>query len=265
MTDNFLLRNRTTIAMITGGTQGLGLAIAKRLALEGARGIAISGRDSDKGQSAAKSVRALGTDCLFVKADVSIADDCFRLVNSAREHFGSVNGLVNCAAATDRGTLLETDLELWNRHFETNARGPFLMMQGLVKHLVETEKPGSIVNIISMAAHCGQSYLTAYSASKGALVTLTKNVANAYAAGHIRCNGILLGWMDTPGESVTQKKFHGASEDWLAKVEAAQPMGQLVKPEEVAGLITYMLSPESGVMTGALIDYDQNVGGAYPE
>jgi NAD(P)-dependent dehydrogenase (short-subunit alcohol dehydrogenase family) len=251
--------------MITGGTQGLGLAIAKRLALEGARGIAISGRDSDKGQSAAKSVCALGTDCLFVKADVSIADDCFGFVNSAREHFGSVNGLVNCAAATDRGTLLETSLELWNRHFDTNVRGPFLTMQGLVKHLVQTEKPGSIVNIISMAAHCGQSYLTAYSASKGAVATLTKNVANAYAARRIRCNGILLGWMDTPGESATQKKFHGASEDWLAKAEAAQPMGQLVKPEEVAGLVTYMLSPESGVMTGALVDYDQNVAGAYPE
>ena len=71
--------------------------------------------------------------------------------------------------------------------------------------------------------------------------------------------------MDTPGESVTQKKFHGASEDWLAKAEAAQPMGQLVKPDQVAGLAAYMLSPESGIMTGALVDYDQNVAGAYPE
>jgi NAD(P)-dependent dehydrogenase (short-subunit alcohol dehydrogenase family) len=265
MTDDFFLRNQTTIAMITGGTQGLGLAIAKRLALEGARGIAISGRDSDKGQNAAESVRTLGTDCLFVKADVSSANDCFKLVNSALEHFGNINGLVNCAAATDRGTLLDTSLALWNRHFDTNVRGPFLLMQRLVKHLVETGKPGSIVNIISMAGHCGQSYLTAYSASKGALATLTKNVANAYAARRIRCNGILLGWMDTPGESVTQKKFHGASEDWLAKAEAAQPMGQLIKPEEAAGLVTYMLSPESGVMTGALVDYDQNVAGAYPE
>jgi NAD(P)-dependent dehydrogenase (short-subunit alcohol dehydrogenase family) len=251
--------------LITGGTQGLGLAIAKRLAQEGARGIAISGRNSDKGQGAAESVRLLGSDCLFVKADVSIADDCFRLVDSTLERFGSVNSLVNSAAATDRGTLLDTSLELWNRHFDTNVRGPFLTMQRLIKHLVETGRPGSIVNIISMAAHCGQSYLTAYSASKGALATLTKNAANAYAARRIRCNGILLGWMDTPGESVTQKKFHGASEDWLDKAEAAQPMGQLVKPEEVAGLVAYMVSPESGVMTGALVDYDQNVAGAYPE
>lgn len=265
MSDDLFLRNRSTVAVITGGTQGLGLAIAQRLAQEGARGIVISGRNDQKGKEAAANIRSASTDCIFVKADVSMADDCFRLVNTALKHFGSINGLVNSAATADRGTLLDTSLELWDRHFHTNVRGPFLIIQGIVRHLVETSKPGSIVNILSMASHCGQSYLTPYSSSKGALATLTKNVANAYAALHIRCNGILLGWMDTPGESVTQKKFHGVSEDWLAKVEAAQPMGQLVKPEQVAGLVTYMLSPESGVMTGALIDYDQNVAGAYPE
>ena len=265
MTDDLLLRNRATIAVVTGGTQGLGLAIAKRLAQEGARGIVISGRNSEKGEGAAEYVRSAGADCLFVKADVSIPDDCYRLVDTALKHFGSVSGLVNSAGTADRGTLLGTDLELWDRHFNTNARGPFLTMQRLVRHLVETGKPGSIVNIISMAAHCGQSYLTPYSASKGALATLTKNVANAYAAKRIRCNGILIGWMDTPGESATQQKFHGAGEAWLASAEAAQPMGQLVKPEQVAGLVAYLLSPESGIMTGALVDYDQNVAGAYPE
>ena len=81
----------------------------------------------------------------------------------------------------------------------------------------------------------------------------------------IRCNGILTGWMDTLGESATQQKFHGAGEDWLAKAEAAQPMGQLIKPDQVAELATYLLSRESGVMTGALIDYDQRASGAYPE
>src|SRR6202008_1216602 len=116
--------------------------------------------------------------------------------------------------------------------FNTNARGPFLMMQGVVRHLGKTGQPGSIVNIISMTAHCGQSYLTAYSASKGALVALIRNVANAFAAKRIRCNGILAGWMDTPGESAAQQKFPGPSPDWLTSVEAAQPMGQLVKPDQ---------------------------------
>jgi NAD(P)-dependent dehydrogenase (short-subunit alcohol dehydrogenase family) len=138
---------------------------------------------------------------------------------------------VNSAGIADRGTLLDTSLELWDRHFNTNARGPFLLIQGVVRHLVETGQSGSIVNILSMVAHCGQSCLTPYSTSKGALATLTKNVANAFAAERIRCNGILTGWMDSPGESAIQQKFHGVGEDWLAKAEAAQPMGQLVKPD----------------------------------
>jgi NAD(P)-dependent dehydrogenase (short-subunit alcohol dehydrogenase family) len=265
MSDDFFLRNRSTIAIITGGTQGLGLAIARRLAREGAPGMVISGRNAEKGEGTAAKLRSLGTDCIFVKADVSIADDCYRLVDTTLKRFGNVNGLVNSAGIADRGTLLDTGLDLWDRHFNTNARGPFLLMQGLVKHLLETGQPGSIVNILSMVVHCGQSYLTPYSASKGALATLTKNIANAFAAKRIRCNGILTGWMDTPGESATQQKFHGVGENWLAKAEAAQPMGQLVKPDQLAGLVAYLLSPESGIMTGALVDYDQRVAGAYPE
>jgi NAD(P)-dependent dehydrogenase (short-subunit alcohol dehydrogenase family) len=264
MNDEFL-RNKTTIAIITGGAQGLGYAIAERLAQEGARGIILSGRSVEKGEKAAEKIQSLGTESIFVKADVSIPEDCSKLVASALERFGSVNGLVNAAALPDRGTLLDTTPELLDRMFRTNVTGPFLLMQGLVRHLTETGQPGSIVNILSMVVHCGQSYLAPYSASKGALATLTKNVANAFAGNRIRCNGILTGWMDTPGESVTQQKFHGVGDDWLAKAEAAQPMGQLVKPHQVAGLVAYLLSPESGVITGALIDYDQRVAGAYPE
>ncbi|HVT53603.1 MAG TPA: oxidoreductase, partial [Dongiaceae bacterium] len=175
------------------------------------------------------------------------------------------NALVNSAAETSRGTLLDTSLETWQKHFDTNARGPFLTMQGVVQHLVETGKPGSIVNILSMVIYVGQSYLTPYSASKAALANLTRNTANAFSSKRIRCNGICVGWMDTPQEDATQRKFHDRPEGWLKGVEAQQPMGQLVKPDQLAGLVTYMLSPESGVMTGALVDYDQNVAGKYPE
>jgi len=81
----------------------------------------------------------------------------------------------------------------------------------------------------------------------------------------VRCNAILPGWTDTPGEDATQRKFHGATDGWLQRAESRQPMKQLAKPAQMAGLATYLLSPESGVMTGALIDYDQHVLGAYLE
>jgi NAD(P)-dependent dehydrogenase (short-subunit alcohol dehydrogenase family) len=95
MGNDYFLRNGATIAIITGGTQGLGLAIAKRLAREGARGIILSGRSLDKGEDAAASVNSMGTECFFVKADISVPEDCYHLVAAALERFGSVNGLVH--------------------------------------------------------------------------------------------------------------------------------------------------------------------------
>ncbi|MCY6379742.1 SDR family oxidoreductase [Hoeflea prorocentri] len=264
MTQQSSTRHSDTFAVVTGGTQGLGMAIAKRLAQDGAAGIVVSGRDPEKGRAAAKDISSLGTDCRFIKADVSRVDECELLIQKSIDAFGRVNALVNSAALPSRGTLLETTPELWEAHMNTNARGPMLTMKALVSHLKETGRPGSIVNIISMAAHCGQPFLTAYSTSKGALVTLSRNVANAYAADHIRCNGIMTGWMDTPGENQTQQDFHDAPDDWLVEAEKGQPMGQLVKPDEVAGLASFLLSPESGVITGSIIDFDQVVRGAYP-
>jgi len=258
-------RHRDTRAVITGGTQGLGLAVARRLAHEGAAGVVISGRRSALGETAAAEIRALGTECHYVQADVGDADDCARLMAVAIATLGSVNALCNSAATTERGTLLDTTLAMWQQQMDINARGPFLLMQALVRHLLEREAPGSIVNILSQSAHCGQSFLVPYSASKATLANLTKNVAQAHRAQRIRCNGVMAGWMDTPGEAAIQKKAHNAPDDWLARAEAARPMGRLAKPDELAGLISYMLSPESGVMTGALVDYDQWVPGAQPE
>ncbi|KRB30922.1 short-chain dehydrogenase [Mesorhizobium sp. Root695] len=262
MTDVISRRNSTVRAIVTGGTQGVGFAIAQRLACEGAPALVIAGRDATRGAAAAMALSELGTQCRFVRTDVSVADDCYRLVDVALAEFGSINGLINAAGTAERSTLLNTSLDQWDAHFNTNARGPFLLMQRLVAHLVTSGQSGSIVNIVSMAAHCGGPMVTPYSSSKAALANLTKNVANAFARNHIRCNGILAGWMDTPGDDAIQRKFHGHGDGWQESVAGSLPMSRLARPAELAGLAAYLLSPDSGVMTGALIDYDQNVLGA---
>lgn len=258
--------NRETRAVISGGTQGLGLAIARQLVLEGARALVISGRDARKGGQAAETLsREAGFEVHFLRADIGDVDACGRLIEAARALVGPLNGLVNAAAACDRGSLLDTSPETWTHLMNVNARGPFFTMQAFVRQALAARIPASVVNVVSMVVHCGQSYLAPYSASKAALANITRNAAQAHRRDRIRCNAIACGWMDTPGEDATQKAWHGAGDDWLAQAEARQPFGRLVKPEDVAPLATYLLSPRSGVMTGAVIDHDQNVAGAYPE
>ncbi|MBX3529043.1 MAG: SDR family oxidoreductase [Rhizobiaceae bacterium] len=251
-----------TRALVTGGAQGIGFAVARQLVQEGCRSITLVGRSEAKGQRAVAALGKTGARVHFVGADLASVDDCRRAATAAFEALGGVDVLINAAGSSARGSLTDTSPELFDHLFATNVRGPFFLMQEVVRHLLDAGRPGAIVNVLSMSAHCGQDFLAAYSASKGALATLTKNAALAYRANRIRCNAVLPGWMDTEGESEVQRKFHDAPDDWLAKAEAAQPFGQLVKPDQLAELICWMAGPRSGVMTGALVDYDQNVAGA---
>ncbi|MCD1636383.1 SDR family oxidoreductase [Martelella mediterranea] len=254
-----------TIAIITGGAQGVGHAIASRLADEGCTRLMLTGRNEAKGARAVDDFASRGVDAKFVSLDLQNPAGCLALVERTVADFGDVNALVNAAALGARGSITSTTPELFDEMFTTNVRGPFFLIQGFVRHRLDQGGRGHIVNILSNCAHCGQSYLAPYSSSKGALATLTKNVANAHRFDRIHCNAILPGWMDTPGEDGTQRKYHGATDGWLERAEAGQPMGQLAKPSQLAELASYLLSEQSGVMTGALIDYDQNIPGAYPE
>ena len=260
-----MVDHSTTSAFISGGTQGLGIAVAEQMIHQGCRRLTITGRNPERGEDAAQRLRDQRVDCLFIACDAGNIEDCQTAMAAAIAHHGTVNALVNSAADTSRGSLTDTTPELFDRHMSINLRGPFFLMQGMVRHLLDSGSPGSIVNILSTSAHVGQSFLSAYSASKGGLMTLTKNTANAYRSNLIRCNGVAPGWMDTPGEDVVQKRFHDAPDDWLEKAEAGLPMGQLVKPDQIAPLISYLLSPDSGIITGAIINYDQQIIGAVPE
>ena len=252
------------VALVTGSTQGLGEAIARQLIADKLiGGLVICGRNVDRGSRLAKELTSLGCRTEFVSADLARAEDCQRVIESTRSAFDRVDYLVNSAATSERGTILDSSPELFDRIVAINVRAPFLLMQGALRLMIERKITGSIVNILSMSSHGGQPFLSPYSMSKGALATLTKNVANAMLKERIRVNGLNLGWMDTPGEAATQQRFHNASLDWLEKAEQAQPLGRLVKPAEVAQVVSFLLSERAGLMTGAIIDFDQQVLGTH--
>jgi NAD(P)-dependent dehydrogenase (short-subunit alcohol dehydrogenase family) len=256
------------VAIVTGGTQGVGEAVARHTVEAGASGVVICGRQADKGQAVAAALAQLGAAVEFVQADLARVEDCRRLVQRCDARFGRVDGLVNAAADTNRGTLDETTVEFWDHLFAVNVRAPFLLTQEAVRVMRREKSPGSIVNILSVAAYCGMDNLCAYSSTKGALQTFTKNTANALRRDRIRVNGINLGWTDTPGEHAVQAK-QGAPANWLDVAERAAPFGRLVKPDDVARLCIFLLSDESGILTGSCIDYTQRVMGfvapeAYP-
>jgi NAD(P)-dependent dehydrogenase (short-subunit alcohol dehydrogenase family) len=248
--------------LVTGGTQGIGEGCALAAAEAGAAGVCITGRNAARGEAVVGKLRALGARAHFVVADLTDAEATSRIVAQAEAALGLVDGLVNAAGLTDRGTVLDTSAALWDRLFAVNARAPFLLTQAMARRLKEAGKPGAVVNVITMSSHGGQPFLTAYSASKGALATLTKNTALGLRPLRIRVNGINMGWADTPGEHAIQAR-DGRPPDWLERDGPVQPFGRLLRPADVAGLAAYLLSDAAEMMTGALIDFDQNVMGAY--
>jgi NAD(P)-dependent dehydrogenase (short-subunit alcohol dehydrogenase family) len=255
------LRLDGKIVVVTGSTQGLGERIARDAATQGAAGVVVTGRDAKRGEAVAADI-AKTAPCLFVRAELGDEKQVRAVMEKADTKFGRIDGLVNSAALTDRGTIEDTSIELWDRLFAVNVRAPFVLTQEFVRRATTRGGGGSVVNVITRSAHGGQPFLTAYSSSKGALATLTKNVANAARHDRIRVNGMNIGWMETPGEHAIQAR-DGNPPDWLAKAAPNQPFGRILSVDDVATLAIFLLSDASEMMTGSVIDFDQNVMGGY--
>jgi NAD(P)-dependent dehydrogenase (short-subunit alcohol dehydrogenase family) len=249
------------IAIVTGGSQGLGEAIARLFGERGAAGLVICGRNAKGGERVASEISAVGCPTVFVQADLANVADCRKVVAKADERFGRVDVLVNAAGLSDRGDIFDTTEERFNEIFNVNVRAPFFLIQESVRIMRREKIAGAIVNIQSMSAHGGQPFITAYCASKGALATLTKNVAHSLLKFRIRVNGLNIGWMSTPGEDRIMKTYHDAKDGWLEAAVKTRPFGRLLDPKEVARACAYLCSDESGLMTGSNIDFDQNVVG----
>lgn len=254
------LENR--VAVITGSAAGMGEGIARLFASEGAS-VVVSDRDEASGAVVAASIGNEGGRAIFQRADVSVEADCHALIARAVETYGRIDVLVNNAAISTRGNIESTSAEMWDEIFATNVRGAFICMREAVTRMKQ-QRSGSIINIGSINAYIGEPKLMAYSASKGALMTLTKNTASYLNRYGVRVNQLNPGWTLTPNEH-RAKIEEGKGGEWVEEAIRTRPFGRLLFPRDVALAALYFASDESQCITGSVLDLEQYPVGAPPD
>lgn len=245
-------------ALVTGAAQGIGQATAFRLAKEGVSQFLLVDRNASGLSETVATLEKAGASVRTLTADLADLDSWRGPLDDEIKALRNVDILVNAAGSTARGGIADTDPQTFDLLYALNVRAPFFLMQAVMPHM---PRGGAIVNICSMLAYGGPPFLLAYSSSKAALVALTKGTANAVKREGIHVFGINLGWTWTPGEQETQTKVHGLPDNWRETVGASQPFGRLLMPQDPAGLIAFLTSPDAAMMTGAIIDLDQFVAG----
>jgi NAD(P)-dependent dehydrogenase (short-subunit alcohol dehydrogenase family) len=241
------------VVVVTGAGSGIGRAAAVLLAREGAR-VVVANRSPKKGEETVDRITSAGGEARFLQTDVSREADCVRLIASTIEAYGKLDVLVNNAAIYPRGTLGQTSLAFWREMMATNLDGPFVLCREAVPHLVRNGG-GSIVNVGSSNGLCGAPNLVAYSTAKGGLLTLTRNVAAAFAGDAVRANYLIPGWVLTDTERVVQAR-EGHDAAWLDARAGNMAGGRFSIPEDAAFAILWLASDESCFVSGAIINTD---------
>ena len=251
----------TRVALITGGAQGIGAATAKQFLNDGFAGVVLLDRNAERLHSQAQTLQKLGR-VETLAADLRDGATPAKAVAFAIEKFGKLDVLVNAAGSTVRGGIADTTLESFHTLFDVNVKAPLFLMQEAAKHMVAAKR-GVIINVASMIAYGGPPNLATYSASKAALVALTKHAANTFKRDGVRAFCVNLGWVNTEGEHALQTEFHKLPENWHEMIGERMPAGRLIEPHDVAGLMAYLVSPSAAMMNGAVIDYEQMPLGAF--
>ncbi len=253
------LKNK--VAIITGSTSGIGRGIALHFADLGAK-IIVSGRDEKRGGETVERIRTARGEADFAPVSLSDESQCEELVRFAVKRFGRLDMLINSAADTSRGNIEDTETQLFDRIFATNIRAPFILIRESVPHM-KKQGGGCIINIGSVNAYIGEPKLCAYSASKGALMTLTKNAASHLSRYKIRVNQLNIGWTLTEGEDRI-KRLEGKGDEWVEEARATRPFGRLLTPLDIAYACAYFATEEGECVTGTVMDLEQYPVGAPP-
>ncbi len=245
------MRLKDKVVLVTGSTTGIGEAMARRFVAEGAK-VLLHGRDEPRGRQLASE---LGANAALHVDDIGDPAAAKRLVEAALAAFGKLDALVNNAAWVVRSNLETTDLALFDGVIAVNLRAPLLLIQAAIAHLKAAE--GAVLNIGSVNGLCGEANLLAYSISKGGLITLSRNLADALARDRVRVNHFNVGWVLTPNE-YHYKIADGLPPDWPDRLDpTSAPSGRLIRPEEIAAAAVYWIGDESRPISGTVLELNQ--------
>ena len=237
------------IAIVTGGTRGIGRAIVETFARQGAS-VVIASLNEERGQAIVHEIKAQGGQSEFYRTDVAQRDHVERLVAHVLKQFGNIDILVNNAGIHDGAPFWDESEQMWERLFKVNVMGTVFPSQAVVRHMKDNGG-GSIVNVASKAGVVGEPSHTAYSASKGAVIAMTRGMAIELAPYHIRVNAVC------PGPVMTDMFFEAvqtqADRDALA---AETPLGRVGQPQDIAEAVIYLASSESDWCTGQALNLD---------
>jgi NAD(P)-dependent dehydrogenase (short-subunit alcohol dehydrogenase family) len=240
------MRLQGKTALITGGTAGIGQAIAEAFAREGAR-VVISGRNAQRGHMVVEAIRARGAQATFLPADQTSVKDMRRLAQEATAVLGPIDILVNNAGIYPFAPTAQVDEATFDAAFATNVKGPFYLTAALAPHMAERGR-GKIINITTMAAHVGIPEMALYGATKAALTLLTKSWAAEFGPEGVNVNAISPGLTRTPG---TEDMGEG-----LDQLAQSTPAGRVARPSEIAEAAVYLASDEANFVHGATLPVD---------
>ncbi|MGN6097610.1 MAG: SDR family NAD(P)-dependent oxidoreductase [Bosea sp. (in: a-proteobacteria)] len=241
------------VILVTGSSTGIGYAMAERLVAEGAK-VVIHGRDKAEVDAA---VARLGSATKGTTGDLAEPDTAQAIIDAAIDAFGRLDGLVNNAGIYPRGILGATTAAFFDHIFAINTRAPLLCAEAAIRAFRRQKSPGAIVTVGSINAYCGLSNLTVYSMSKGALMTMTRNLANTLGPERIRANQLNVGWTWTANEDATQRR-EGREAGWQNHLPLRDaPTGRIMQPEEIAAHTAFWLSDESAPVSGQIYEAEQ--------